>query len=81
MVEISRLVALAVGKAYYVRLYSYSRFKKREPPTDLLPTMWWGGGGINFCVRSSPLRKRVRGDVTDASQAIKFSVSTIPQTK
>ena len=29
--EISRLEAPAVGKACYARLYSYSRFKKREP--------------------------------------------------
>ena len=29
--EMSRLEALEVGKACYVRLQSYSRFKKREP--------------------------------------------------
>ena len=30
-VEMSRLEALAIGKACCARLYSYSRFKKKEP--------------------------------------------------
>ena len=29
--EMSRPGTLAVGKAYYARLYSYSRLKHREP--------------------------------------------------
>ena len=53
------LEALVVGKACHVRLYSYSRFKKTEPliALDSHRCVWGGGGGgLNFCVCSTPLR-------------------------
>ena len=45
----SRLDALAIGKAYYARLYLYSRLRKREPliAQKLSHQMV---GGLNFCV-------------------------------
>ena len=52
--------ALAVDKACYARLYSYPRLKKREPLIALgchLVVVMGRGGGLNFCVRSTPLRE------------------------
>ena len=48
----SRLEALAVGKACSARLYSYSRLKKRDP----LIALGSHQGGNNLCIRSTPLR-------------------------
>ena len=47
---ISRLEALAVGKAYYyARIYSYSRLRKGEP---LIAPCSQGGGGVVVGERS-----------------------------
>ena len=50
---VSKQEALVVGKACYERLYSYFRLKKREP---LIASGSHHGGGLTFCVRSTPLR-------------------------
>ena len=52
-VNISRLEALAAGKACCARLYSYSRFIKRKP----LITLGSHQGVLNFCIHSTPLRE------------------------
>ena len=46
-----RLETLAVGKACCARIYSYSRLKQREP----LIAVGSHQGGLNFCVRVTPL--------------------------
>ena len=43
----SKLEALAVGKACYARLYSYPRFKKREPLIALGFHPGEGGGFLS----------------------------------
>ena len=42
----NRLESLAVGKACYVRLYSNSKLKNREPWIALSSHQGWGGGGF-----------------------------------
>ena len=51
----SRLEVLAVGKACYAWLYSYSRLRKRKPLIAQGTNQEGGGGGsLNFCARSTP---------------------------
>ena len=62
--EMSRLEALAVGKACCARLNSYSRLKKEGTfDKPLAPTR----GVVNLCIRSTPLRSLLSVDGRGAS--------------